>query len=319
VLFLQACKNNPSEKTIKVSDDLIINKTSHPGKKLMETNCYVCHSPDASLEDRIGPPMIGIKKNYTSENSTKEAFIKNIQNWIKNPTKETAKMQEAVKRFGVMPITIYTEETIKQIADYMYDYEIEQPEWFKAHYNELHGIEEKLNIGEKKTSKDNEDLSYEDLGMKYAMGTKVQLGKNLMGAIQKKGTLAAIEFCNVRAYPITDSMATVYNAQIKRVSDKPRNPKNKANSHELEYINVFKKIISIKEEPKPILEETDNKVTFYYPITTNSMCLQCHGVPGKTIENEAFEKIKELYSTDMAIGYDVNEVRGIWRIDFNKK
>ena len=43
-----------------------INNQEHPGKKLMETNCYVCHSPTASMEDRIGPPMIAVKKHYIS-------------------------------------------------------------------------------------------------------------------------------------------------------------------------------------------------------------------------------------------------------------
>ena len=140
-----------------------------------------------------------------------------------------------------------------------------------------------------------------------------------MGTIQKKGTLAAVEFCNVKAYPLTDSMSVVYNANIKRVSDKPRNPENQANSKELQHINTFKKVISDKQEPKAILEETDGEVTFYYPITTNSMCLQCHGTPNKELDMEAYKTIKALYPKDMAIGYDVNEVRGIWRVNFNKE
>jgi len=105
----------------------------------METHCYVCHSPSASHKDRIGPPMIAIKRHYLNSNTTKEEFIESIQAWIKNPNKDDAKMPGAVRRFGVMPKQYFDEETITQIADYMYESNIEQPEWFEDHFNESHG------------------------------------------------------------------------------------------------------------------------------------------------------------------------------------
>lgn len=78
--------------------------------------------------------MIAIKKHYINENTTKEEFVASMQAWIKNPNKEDAKMFGAVKRFGVMPKKAFPEKTIAQIADYMYDFQIEQPEWFEDHY-----------------------------------------------------------------------------------------------------------------------------------------------------------------------------------------
>lgn len=323
MLFLQGCKNH-KEPYLAIKNTT---KQEHPGKKLMETNCYVCHSPTASIDDRIGPPMIAIKKHYLTEGISKEQFIEDIQNWIKNPNEEDAKMYGAVKKFGVMPKTPYPEETINQIADYMFDNDIEEPEWFEAHYNEERGMGmgkgkgmgKKKGMHKKQASTETQDLTYEEKGMKFALGTKAVLGKNLMGTIQKKGTLAAVEFCNIKAYPLTDSMSVVYNANIKRVSDKPRNPENKANTKELQHIESFKKVLAANEEPKPILEEYEDVVNFYYPITTNSMCLQCHGTPNKELDTEAYKTIKALYPKDMAIGYDVNEVRGIWSITFNKE
>jgi hypothetical protein len=70
------------------------------------------------------------------------------------------------------------------------------------------------------------------------MKTKQELGKNLMQAIQTKGTAGALEFCNIKALPITDSMSNVLNASIKRVSDLERNPKNKANKESTNPINT---------------------------------------------------------------------------------
>ncbi|APY10266.1 hypothetical protein BWZ22_03005 [Seonamhaeicola sp. S2-3] len=139
-----------------------------------------------------------------------------------------------------------------------------------------------------------------------------------MGNIQKKGTIEALSFCNESAYPLTDSMAIVHQANIKRVSDKPRNPNNKASLEELNYINTFKQVIAKNNEPQPIVKETENNVHVYYPIITNNMCLQCHGKPNETIEKATLNKINDLYPNDKAIGYNINEVRGIWSITFEK-
>lgn len=48
------------------------------------------------------------------------------------------------------------------------------------------------------------------------------------------------------------------------------------------------------------------------------MCLQCHGTHRKTIQPDVFKTITGLYPKDKAIGYDVNEVRGIWSITYNQ-
>lgn len=282
--------------------------------------------------------MIAIKKHYLNNQTTKEDFVASMQAWIKNPNAEDAKMYGAVKRFGVMPKQAFPEETIAKIADYMYDFDIEQPEWFEEHYNNENGNKSGKGMGKgankqkgngqgmgngngeqkRKVQTNFQDLPYADRGLKYALSTKSVLGKNLMGAIQKKGTLAALAFCNERAYPLTDSMAVVHNAHIKRVSDKPRNSKNKANAEELEYINAFKQVAKNNEEAKPIVKELNNKVSVYYPITTNTMCLQCHGKPNETLNRITLNKIKTLYPLDKAIGYDINEVRGIWNVTFDK-
>ena len=111
-------------------------------------------------------------------------------------------------------------------------------------------------------------------------------------------------------------MSVHYNAVIKRVSDRNRNPNNKANAEELYYINHFKKLIANQEEVKPITLEKGNKVQFYYPIETNTMCLQCHGTQ---IKPDVSKQILKLYPSDLAIGYNESEVRGIWSITFDKK
>ena len=332
IVVVQSCDSNKKDSQYAVRTfEKQQNNQEHPGKKLMETNCYVCHSPTASHDDRIGPPMIAIKKHYIDSNTTKEEFIASMQAWIKNPNEVDAKMKGAVRRFGVMPKTPYPEETIEKIAEYLYDYEIEQPDWFEDHFNEMNpgargkgmgkGRGQVKGMGMRHQSNLNQQQikSYEDIGLEYAMSTKAILGKNLMGQIQKNGTEAAVDFCHIKAIHLTDSMAMVHNATIKRVTDKPRNTDNKANTEELKYIEHFKSVVASNKEPEAIILENENDVRFYYPITTNAMCLQCHGKPETDITPKTLLTLRERYPNDLATGYGLNQVRGIWSIQFNKE
>lgn len=160
---------------------------------------------------------------------------------------------------------------------------------------------------------------YTEIGIKYATSTQAELGKNLMAAIQRNGTLGAMEFCNIQAYPITDSMATIHNTKLKRVSDKPRNPNNLASKDELKHIDYFKNMLASDKEYQPIVEQEKGKVHFYLPIITNQMCLQCHGKSNEQIAPTTMTAIKDLYPQDRAIGYSANEVRGIWSVVFDQE
>ncbi|MBX2926438.1 MAG: hypothetical protein KF852_01265 [Saprospiraceae bacterium] len=63
LLMLSGCRNDTSGSGAQA--DAAAAAGIHPGKKLMETNCYLCHSPAApEQEGRIGPPMVAIKAYY---------------------------------------------------------------------------------------------------------------------------------------------------------------------------------------------------------------------------------------------------------------
>jgi hypothetical protein len=154
-----------------------------------------------------------------------------------------------------------------------------------------------------------------EIGLNYVMETQQLLGQNLIGAIQQDGLLHALEFCNIEAIPLTQQMEAKHGATIKRVSDNYRNPNNAANDEELHYIAHFQKEIDTGNEPKPVVLSNGDRTRFYYPIITNAMCLQCHGKPER-IDVDVLQKIKVLYPNDLATGYEENEVRGIWSIEF---
>jgi nitrate reductase cytochrome c-type subunit len=174
---------------------------------------------------------------------------------------------------------------------------------------------------EKQQENEEKIQKYSDIGFKYASTTKATLGKNLMGAIMEKGTAHALDFCNVQAMPLTDSMSQLHNAIIKRVSDKPRNQNNLANTQELEQIEYYKRLIAEGKTGKdiqPNVQINGDQVQFYYPILTNEMCLQCHGVKNKNVKPATLKMLSELYPEDKATGYQDKEVRGIWSIIFEK-
>lgn len=163
-----------------------------------------------------------------------------------------------------------------------------------------------------------EKVNYLEAGKELALETKSNLGKNLATAITEKGSEGAVEFCNIQAIPITDSMSLVLGAQIKRVSDQPRNPDNQANEAELAYINKWKEAHANGTNLPPLLTEVDQKMIGYYPITTNQMCLQCHGTPEKEINKATLAKIAKLYPADKATGYKIDELRGLFVVEMNK-
>ena len=305
-IFIFSCTSNSSvdeiQTTTKEEDRTALYAE---GKRLMENKCYVCHNPNVKEKHLIAPPLVDVKKAYYVNDE--EEFVHSFIAFLNSPDQAKAKLPDAVEKYGLMPYQRYDTESLRKIALYMYNNQIQEPEWWEG-----------TQQGAKKLSSDEtEEKSYEDIGLSYALSTKQVLGSNLMGTIQREGVLEAVEFCNVVAYPLTDSMSQVHQAKIKRVSDQPRNPKNLANSTDLKYIELYKQAVLNEKEIKPSIIEDEHQVTFYHPIITNDKCLLCHGKK-ETIEEDVFKALKERYPEDKATGYNANEVRGVWKIVFEK-
>lgn len=148
----------------------------------------------------------------------------------------------------------------------------------------------------------------QEKALAYVQETKELLMGTLMKKIKENGTENALEFCNINALPLTKSVAVKHQTQIKRVSDKNRNPQNKANAQEIALINRYKAQLLEGKEVGAVMKDHQ----LYVPIVTNSQCLKCHGVAGETIELKTAEKLKKLYPNDLATGYKVNEIRGLF-------
>jgi nitrate reductase cytochrome c-type subunit len=281
-----------------------------PGKSLMETQCYACHSPKQSREFQAGPVMAEIKTQYLAAYPKREDFIQAIVDFVNDPVASSAIIKDAATRFTPMPKSLYKESDLRAIAAYLFDYQVEIPAWYGAAYEQEFG-KSYTQTGQALTASTTTKTQME-LGQQYAMATKSVLGQTLLSQIKSKGTAGALEFCNTRAYPLTDSMSRAQGVQITRITDKARNPKNQANTEETALIAQFKKTLAEGGSLKP----AQIGKSYYYPITTNSMCLQCHGAPQKDINAEVMQSIQKKYPSDKATGYLSDELRGLFRVTF---
>lgn len=152
-------------------------------------------------------------------------------------------------------------------------------------------------------------------GKRITMLSAKALSGEVMKALQDGGVQHAVDYCHLQANPITDSISKVYEAEISRISDKFRNPANKPGELDLTVIEAYKKQLSEGQELQPHLELTSDQVIFYSPILLlNPACLQCHGEPASTMEQENYELIKSRYPEDLATGYKLGDLRGVWKI-----
>ena len=158
---------------------------------------------------------------------------------------------------------------------------------------------------------------FTEVGNSIAKASFESLSGNLKAAASNGGIANAIQYCNMNALPLTDSLSKIFNAKIKRRSLKLRNPSNQPDSLEAYMLDLY---LQIEKMRKPMVSKTllakNNEVRYFAPIILKSQCLKCHGVVGEDITDETYAIIKEHYPGDQAVGFREGELRGIWSINF---
>lgn len=143
-----------------------------------------------------------------------------------------------------------------------------------------------------------------------AQAAFARLSGELGKAMAEGGPTHAIPFCSTKAGSLTAEVAEGHGVELIRLSDRPRNPQQRATGEDLAALKAM------AEEAKPrIAWGEDGSAVVRLPIViTNPICLNCHG--GDEVADETRQVLSELYPEDEAIGYSMNELRGIWRIEF---
>jgi hypothetical protein len=159
---------------------------------------------------------------------------------------------------------------------------------------------------------------YLEKGKTIAGATFAVLSSQLQSAMQEGGVGSAIEYCQVNAYPLVDSLSKVHNAAIRRTTLKVRNPDDQPTELEREILEAYARKDAAGEQIGPMVRALKGQeVIFFAPIRTNAFCLQCHGVPGQTLSEENYALIRRHYPEDQAIGYQDGDLRGMWSIRFS--
>lgn len=160
-----------------------------------------------------------------------------------------------------------------------------------------------------------------DIGSSIAGSTKKTLGKNLQQAIMNGGVENAISFCNLNAMPLVDSLSRRFDAKIRRVSLKPRNPEDAPTELEKKILEAYdyqwQDSLELKANVQSIGE---GRYLFTKPILIdNGLCLSCHGSAVNGMSQQTNEFIQSKYPQDQAIGYAMGDLRGMWSIEIPKK
>lgn len=138
----------------------------------------------------------------------------------------------------------------------------------------------------------------------------------LTKSLTEGGVGRAAQYCSYIAIPMVDTLAVRHGVTIRRTSTKLRNAKNDApTEREFQVLQQYAQQEVAGQELKPMVEAIDPQtVAYYHPITIQPLCLNCHGVLGETLTQENYDVIKYIYPNDEAIGYELDDFRGIWSL-----
>ena len=184
--------------------------------------------------------------------------------------------------------------------------------------------------GDKEVSKEKEKIFQEiaETSMKTLMPYLMQKVKQ---KVEEGSYKEAVSFCNQNALSLTQEkvqelwqkIANKYNLsylELRRVSFKFRNPKNKPDEIEKEILKEWELDIRRKKKPSFTYRKKGDLYYLAMPIYIISpLCLKCHGQE-KDLDKEAYKVIKKLYPLDKATGYKLNDLRGafITKVSFRR-
>jgi hypothetical protein len=142
--------------------------------------------------------------------------------------------------------------------------------------------------------------------------------QQVMQAMQQGGTEYAIDFCHLKASSITDSLSVAYKVSIYRLSDKNRNSENYLHTEQDKIIFAqFQHASDNNETVSDTIISENNEYIYYKPIRIGMpACLKCHGKDSVEIDPGVLKSIQAKYPDDNARNYEMQALRGIWKIIF---
>jgi len=146
-------------------------------------------------------------------------------------------------------------------------------------------------------------------GAELLVPLKRELKLALVAGVQK-GPDNAISVCKDQAPAIADSLA-VDGVRLGRTSHRLRNSANIAP----EWVDPILRAYLDKESDRAprVVSLANNREGYVEPITIKPLCLACHG---QSLAADVTAKINSMYPQDEATGFKVDELRGVYWVEY---
>ncbi len=155
--------------------------------------------------------------------------------------------------------------------------------------------------------------SYQETAEKLIASYSKELKGALMEALKISDAAGALRICGSAA-PLIDDSSGGIGWTIKRVSEKYRNPDNRADTTELAILKRFSISDSLMFTHNWTDADSSAIFRYYKPIRTGKFCLKCHG-DMQTLAPGVYKKLKKIYPLDKATGYKSGELRGMFVVE----
>lgn len=144
-----------------------------------------------------------------------------------------------------------------------------------------------------------------------------QLKQELAAALSQGGNVASIRICRERAPQIAADISRQLGVQIRRTSERWRNPVNAPDSFESGVLRQFAAAAPAARELsqlrfEEVLTSNDgDRLHVMQAIAVQEPCLLCHG---EALAEPIRDSIRLLYPNDHAIGFRAGELRGAFSV-----
>jgi hypothetical protein len=137
-----------------------------------------------------------------------------------------------------------------------------------------------------------------------------QLLKQMLAEEMKRGGLeGAVRMCSENAQVVTDEFAHERGLEIRRVSTRYRNAKDRPDEYEARILAQWARSGKPATHVEQVTENGRVWLRLMEPILLQAMCVNCHGTPEQMPE-QVRAVLAERYPRDKATGFKPGELRG---------
>lgn len=157
-------------------------------------------------------------------------------------------------------------------------------------------------------------LSPEEQRARDAIRGLGQLLQQMLGEELKRGGVeGAVRMCSENAQAVTEEFAREQGLEIRRVSVRYRNPKNRPDEFEARVLATWAKSGKPATHIEKVKEGGKEWLRLMEPIRLQAMCVNCHGSEAQ-LTDEVKAALAERYPRDQATGFKPGDLRGAFSV-----